>query len=94
MSLLPAHPLALREVRVRNHIAQALYHNYNFEIVGTKKEYYRHDGEDACEMRLDLTPEAIAHFHTQYDALQSRRPFADQYSQTPAPHDRENDETG
>jgi ribosomal-protein-alanine N-acetyltransferase len=81
------------EVRVSNHVAQALYHKYNFEIVGTKKEYYRHDREDAYEMRLDLTPEAIAHFNTQYDALQSRRAFDDLYSHTPAPRERDNDDT-
>ncbi len=78
------------EVRVSNHVAQSLYHKYNFEIVGTKKEYYRHNREDAYEMRLDLTPDAITHFNTQYDALQSRHPFDDAYSDTPAPRDRKN----
>jgi ribosomal-protein-alanine N-acetyltransferase len=78
------------EVRISNHVAQSLYHKYNFEIVGTKKDYYRHDKEDAYDMRLTLTPEAIAHFHTQYHALQSRHPFEDNYSHTPAPRERRN----
>lgn len=73
------------EVRVSNAVAQALYHKYNFEIVGTKKNYYRHDNEDAYAMRLDLTPMCIAHFHTQYDALQTRAPFNDEYSHVAHP---------
>lgn len=73
------------EVRVSNAIAQALYHKYRFEIVGTKKNYYRHDNEDAYAMRLDLTPENIAHFHTQYDALRTRVPFSDDYSHVAHP---------
>jgi [ribosomal protein S18]-alanine N-acetyltransferase len=73
------------EVRVSNDIAKNLYHKYGFEIHGVKKNYYHHDNEDAYDMRLELTREAIDKFSHQYNALQQRIQFKDQYSRTPHP---------
>ncbi len=44
------------EVRVSNTVAQNLYYKYGFEILGTRKGYYRDNSEDAYMMgvtRLD-----------------------------------------
>lgn len=44
------------EVRVSNTLAQNLYYKYGFEILGTRKGYYRDNSEDAYMMgitRLD-----------------------------------------
>jgi ribosomal-protein-alanine N-acetyltransferase len=44
------------EVRVSNALAQNLYRKYGFEVLGTRKGYYRDNGEDAYLMgipRLD-----------------------------------------
>ena len=38
------------EVRVSNTVAQNLYTKYDFKIVGTRRGYYRSDGEDAYTM--------------------------------------------
>lgn len=69
------------EVRVSNTVAQALYHKYGFQVVGTKPDYYHHNREDAYDMRLILTQETVAAFNARYAALQERAPFEDRYSQ-------------
>jgi ribosomal-protein-alanine N-acetyltransferase len=38
------------EVRVTNHAAQALYHQFGFAPVGIRKNYYAETGEDALIM--------------------------------------------
>ncbi len=69
------------EVRVSNEIAQNLYTKYEFRTVGTKPNYYRLDNEDAYDMRLDLTDEAmLARFDQRYAALQARIAFVDEYT--------------
>jgi len=40
------------EVRVNNHTAQQLYRKYEYQIVGTRKGYYRDNGEDAYLMEV------------------------------------------
>lgn len=74
------------EVRVSNTIAQKLYAKYEFKTVAVKPKYYRNNNEDAYDMRLDITDEAmIARFDRRYAALQSRLPFIDQYTEAPPP---------
>jgi ribosomal-protein-alanine N-acetyltransferase len=41
------------EVRVSNHVAQALYRKYSFREEGVRKRYYSDDGEDALIMWSD-----------------------------------------
>src|SRR5690606_20053697 len=63
------------EVRVTNTIAQNLYRKYEFEIFGTKPNYYRLDNEDAYDMRLDLTDKAmIARFKRRFAAIRAQQP--------------------
>jgi [ribosomal protein S18]-alanine N-acetyltransferase len=70
------------EVRKRNVVAQSLYHKYNFQISGEKSNYYQ-DGEDAYDMRLNLTDAAvIARFNTLWVQLRERVAFADYYTDT------------
>jgi [ribosomal protein S18]-alanine N-acetyltransferase len=74
------------EVRVTNTIAQNLYRKYEFEIFGTKPNYYRLDNEDAYDMRLDLTDEAmIVRFERRLAAIRAQQPFIDLYSEAPSP---------
>lgn len=73
------------EVRVSNEVAQALYNKYGFEIHSIKKNYYHHDKEDAYDMRLELTEEAIAHVNNLSDMLCTHVPYKDWYSNTPHP---------
>ena len=69
------------EVRVSNDVAQNLYHKYEFKTVSTKVNYYRSDSEDAYDMRLDLTDQAmLSRFYDRYWAIKQRQPFVDQYS--------------
>ncbi len=69
------------EVRVSNHIAQNLYHKYDFTIAGTKRNYYHDDMEDAYDMRLDLLDgDVLNRFQTRYTALRERIAFADAYT--------------
>lgn len=69
------------EVRVSNARAQNLYHKYEFQIVDTKKGYYRDNGEDAYDMRLDLCDKDImARFRQRFDAIKTRHPVVDEYS--------------
>lgn len=42
----------LLEVRAGNEAAQALYHKYGFEAVGSRKRYYKDNNEDAVLMTL------------------------------------------
>ena len=46
----------LLEVRVGNIEAQSLYEKYNFQIIGTRKNYYESENgrEDAYVLKLDL----------------------------------------
>jgi ribosomal-protein-alanine N-acetyltransferase len=53
--------LATLEVRVTNSGAQRLYRNYGFEVVGTRKSYYRDNGEDALLMSLAPISSALPH---------------------------------
>jgi [ribosomal protein S18]-alanine N-acetyltransferase len=68
------------EVRVSNHVAQALYYKYGFESVNTNRGYYR-DGEDAYDMRLHIdmatTPTKVLALAS---ALQQKVPHEDLYS--------------
>jgi len=69
------------EVRVSNTVAQNLYAKYDFQIVDTKSNYYRDDGEDAYDMRLDLTASGLStRIEARLAALQSQHGFIDQYS--------------
>jgi len=47
-----AHWLTL-EVRVSNHVAQALYEKYTFKEMGLRRRYYSDNGEDAIVMWTD-----------------------------------------
>lgn len=40
------------EVRVSNESAKSLYLKYGYEVVGTRKDYYRDNNEDALLMHL------------------------------------------
>jgi len=40
------------EVRVDNEVAQRLYSNFGFKVMGTRKGYYQETGEDAYVMCL------------------------------------------
>jgi ribosomal-protein-alanine N-acetyltransferase len=71
------------EVRVSNDVAQKLYQKYGFTIEGVKPKYYHHDNEDAYDMRLVLSNEAIANYRKLYAKLAPR--FRDWYSETPHP---------
>jgi len=46
------------EVRVSNTLAQNLYYKYGFEILGTRKGYYRDNSEDAYMMGIVRLDEA------------------------------------
>jgi len=70
------------EVRVSNQIAQNLYLKYGFEVQGIKARYYQNNDEDAYDMRLNLTPDAITEFEEQYRVLQQRLDFVDEFSHT------------
>lgn len=73
------------EVRVSNHVALALYHKYDFLIVGVKQDYYRNNHEDAYDMRFDLeNADLRARFDERLAALRQRQPFADNYSEVAA----------
>jgi [ribosomal protein S18]-alanine N-acetyltransferase len=41
------------EVRVGNHVAQALYRKYTFKEMGVRRRYYSDNGEDALVMWTD-----------------------------------------
>lgn len=73
------------EVRLSNRVAQRLYRKYGFKVTGVKEQYYRNNGEDAYDMRLDLTPESIAAVNARYDALCEQHHFTDKYAAIPHP---------
>ena len=73
------------EVRVSNTVAQNLYEKYDFEITDRKKNYYRDNGEDAFDMRLDLTPETIPRFRERFAAIKARHPMTDFYTDSQRP---------
>lgn len=73
------------EVRVSNQIALNLYHKYGFEVHGVKANYYQNNGEDAYDMRIDLTPDVIARFEECYHSICQKITFLDTYSTTPHP---------
>ncbi len=73
------------EVRVSNHVAQALYTKHGFEVFDRRKGYYR-DGEDAFDMRLLRTEDSLRATQAAYDALCAQLVFEDAY--TLAPHPR------
>ncbi len=50
------------EVRKSNIIAQSLYRELGFIMLGTRKKYYENNGEDALIMVLDHMPPADADF--------------------------------
>jgi ribosomal-protein-alanine N-acetyltransferase len=69
------------EVRVSNQIAQNLYHKYEFEVFGTKPNYYRNNSEDAYDMRLNLEDTAMRQrFERRFAELQVRHQFVDTYT--------------
>ena len=45
---------ATLEVRVSNQVAQAMYRNFGFEVVGVRQQYYKDNQEDALIMTADL----------------------------------------
>jgi hypothetical protein len=68
-------------VRVSNQIAQNLYHKYEFEVFGTKPNYYRNNSEDAYDMRLNLEDTAMRQrFERRFAELQVRHQFVDTYT--------------
>lgn len=74
------------EVRVTNTVAQNLYRKYEFEVVDTKKRYYRDNNEDAYDMRLFLDKPGIhERFAARYAAIAARLPHDDLYTETPRP---------
>lgn len=76
------------EVRLSNHIAQALYRKYDFAIVERRPRYYA-DSEDAFTMRLELGDEARVRFQKRRAALwhhfATRQGLQDAYSESPWP---------
>jgi ribosomal-protein-alanine N-acetyltransferase len=44
---------ATLEVRANNHIAQALYRRFRFEVYGRRPHYYRDNNEDALIMSIE-----------------------------------------
>ncbi len=74
------------EVRVTNTIAQNLYIKYGFVIMTRKENYYQSNGEDAYEMRLDLTLENRERVETLFNALVRKFRFIDKYTEYPANH--------
>lgn len=72
------------EVRVSNDVAQRLYRKYGFITTETKRKYYQ-NGEDAYEMRLDLTSPIKQQLEVFYHTNLQRHAFEDRYTQVPHP---------
>ena len=69
------------EVRVSNHRAQKLYEKYTFQTVDIKHRYYRNNGEDAYDMRMDIHNDtSCTRFEALYDALFTRHQLIDDFS--------------
>jgi len=78
--VLKADEVAL-EVRVSNHRAQKLYDKYAFRTVDVKKRYYRNNGEDAYDMRIDINNTIIcSEFETLYNTLFTHHQLTDNFS--------------
>lgn len=78
--LLHADEVAL-EVRVSNRRAQNLYRKYAFKTVDVKQRYYRNNGEDAYDMRIDLHNAFIcSEFEERYKALFEQHQLIDTFS--------------
>lgn len=60
--------LVTLEVRQSNVAAQALYHKYQFAIVGERRRYYKDTGEDALIMTQGEMNGRYYHFLTQQQA--------------------------
>ena len=74
------------EVRVSNEVARKLYEKYHFEVVGTKAKYYRSNGEDAYDMRLDLEVDDYEmHFQQCFADVKTRHPHEDAYTDVRKP---------
>ncbi len=74
------------EVRVSNAVAQNLYTKHGFSIFATKPRYYHSDGEDAYDMRLDLTnAEYRTIFEPRYADLIERHALTDTYTHSAHP---------
>ena len=75
------------EVRVSNQRAQKLYQKYDFQTVDVKRHYYRNNGEDAYDMRMDIHSDLVcSHFETRYDSLFTRHQLMDVFSPYSPPH--------
>jgi [ribosomal protein S18]-alanine N-acetyltransferase len=72
------------EVRVRNKVAQNLYHKYGFQVVDTRHSYYQ-DGEDAYLMQLDFDRTFAANWPQLVESAEARCVVLDQYSTTRHP---------
>jgi [ribosomal protein S18]-alanine N-acetyltransferase len=70
------------EVRVSNSVAQALYAKYAFETVNIKTKYYSNNGEDAYDMRLNLSAAYKSAFAEKYARLIAKYALNDQYTNT------------
>lgn len=68
------------EVRVSNKVAQNLYKKYGFQTTGIKKNYYRDNGEDAYDMRLDINAHNRQDVIARFEALKLRFPLTDVYT--------------
>lgn len=74
-------------MRVSNRRAQKLYEKYAFQTVDIKRRYYRNNGEDAYDMRMDiLNSSTCSQFEAQYNTLFKRHQLADEFSPYPPPH--------
>jgi ribosomal-protein-alanine N-acetyltransferase len=73
------------EVRVSNECAISLYRQYEYEIVGRRKNYYRDNDEDAFLMHLAPLDEAYqARLAARLDRLRGRVAFTDALTHYPA----------
>ncbi len=75
------------EVRVSNVAAQNLYKKYEFTILDTKPRYYHNNGEDAYDMRLDLSdPARCQRLEEKFVTLVAQhQPLTDTYSAVAPP---------
>ena len=69
------------EVRESNLSAQALYHKYEYEVVGRRKGYYRDNAEDALLMEVRPLDSAYqTRLRQHIEALARRVSFEDRFS--------------
>jgi len=75
------------EVRISNTPALALYRKYAFAEAGVKRAYYRDNGEDAYDMRVQPLDEIYrARFDALWAAVTARGPVVDAYTEAAIPH--------